>query len=123
MTIKITENLEKKIKKNIYSKAQNIKAIFPPGLSTIALAEVKSILNNLWFKQKFQSEYTLLKNEIQIENIHMTAIIELMMRSQCLTDLRLILLESKVFGKKGFEKHCVVCCREFQDRRLCCESG
>jgi 23S rRNA G2445 N2-methylase RlmL len=101
-----TENLEKKIKKNIYGKPQTVKAIFPPGLGGAALDEIQSILSNLWFPQKYISELSVLKNEIRIDNIHLFAITELLMRSQCLTDIRLIIFEGKTSGKFAFEKKC-----------------
>jgi 23S rRNA G2445 N2-methylase RlmL len=106
MKQEIEENLERKIKKNIYGKAQTAKVIFPAGLGTVALDEIKSILENLWFPQKFQSECSLLKNEILIDNIHMFALSELMMRSQCISDIRLIIFEGKAIGKEAFEKQC-----------------
>lgn len=106
MKQQIEENLERKIKKNIYGKAQTAKIIFPAGFGAIALDEIKSILANLWFPQKFQSECSLLKNEIRIDNIHMFALSELIMRSQCITDIRLIIFEGKAIGKEAFEKQC-----------------
>ncbi len=106
MKQEIEQNLEKKIKKNIYGKAQIAKIIFPAGLGTIAFDEIKSILENLWFPQKFQSECSLLKNEIRIDNIHMFALTELMMRCQCISDIRLVIFEGKAFGKEAFEKQC-----------------
>jgi len=106
MNFKIEENLDRKIKKYIYGKSQVAKLIFPAGLGSIALYETEQILNNLWFPQKFNSKSTLLKNEILIENIHMFSITELLMRSLCLTDIRLIIFEGKCVGKEAFEKHC-----------------
>ncbi|APJ04554.1 hypothetical protein [Silvanigrella aquatica] len=102
----IEENLERKIKKNIYGKAQSVKITFPAGLGSTALKEIESILNNLWFPQKFQSHCQLLKNEIQIDKIHMSAISELLIRCQCISDIKLILLEEKALGKEAFEKQC-----------------
>ncbi len=106
MNNKIEENLDRKIKKYIYGKSQVAKLIFPAGLGSIALHETEQILNNLWFPQKFNSKSTLLKNEIIIENIHMFSITELLMRSLCLTDIRLVIFEGKCVGKEAFEKHC-----------------
>lgn len=106
MKNQMEENLDRKIKKNVYGKGQSAKVIFPAGFGTTAIAEVKFILNNLWFPQKFQSECTLLKNEIHISNIHMSALTELMMRCQCITDIRLIIFQGKAFGKDAFEKQC-----------------
>jgi 23S rRNA G2445 N2-methylase RlmL len=96
----------KKIKKEIYGKAQIIKAISPAGLGEIALDEIKSILDNLWFPQKFTSMFSRTKNEIRIDNIHLSAITELLMRSQCLTDIRLVIFEGKANSKFSFEKKC-----------------
>jgi 23S rRNA G2445 N2-methylase RlmL len=101
-----TENLEKKIKKNLYGKPQTVKVIFPPGLGEAALDEIQSILSSLWFPQKYISELSVLKNEIRIDNIHLFAVTELLMRSQCLTDIRLIIFEGKTSGKFAFEKKC-----------------
>ncbi len=99
-----SDNLEKKIKKNIYGKPQSVKVVFPPGLGSVALHEVETILEDLWFKQKYISQCSLLKNEIRIDNIHLFAITELLMRSQCLTDIRLIIFKGKTAGKSIFEK-------------------
>ncbi len=100
------ENLERKIKKNIYGKPQSAKCIFPPGVGAIALEEIKIILNHLWFKQKYTSEVLLLKNDIHVNNIHLFAITELLARTQCLTDIRLVIFEGKAIGKEAFEKQC-----------------
>ena len=100
------ENIEKKIKKNIYGKPQTVKVIFPPGFGSVALDEVQFILENLWFQQKFTSELSLLDNEIRIDNIHLFAVTELLMRSQCISDIRLVIFEGKAAGKFTFEKKC-----------------
>jgi putative N6-adenine-specific DNA methylase len=106
MQPELTENLEKKIKKNIYGKPQAIKVISPPGLGETALDEIQSILSSLWFPQKYISELSILKNAIRIDNIHLFAVTELLMRSQCLSDIRLIIFEGKTSGKFAFEKKC-----------------
>src|SRR3990167_2780473 len=100
------ENLEKQIKRNIYGKPQSILVIFPPGLSGIASEEVEHILGNLWFKNKFESEITELKNALRIDKIHMSAVMELMMRGQCFTDVRLMISEGKAANMPAFEKKC-----------------
>jgi 23S rRNA G2445 N2-methylase RlmL len=106
MKPEITANLEKKIKKNIYGKPQSIKAIFPPGLGEAALDEIKSILDHLWFEHKYTSEFSLLKNAIRIDNIHLFTVTELLMRNQCLSDIRLIIFEGKADSRFAFEKKC-----------------
>lgn len=106
MSARLDPKLEKKIKKNIYAKPQKIKAIFPSGFSDVALSELQTILTNLWFPQKYHSEYVLLKNEIIVNNIHMFSIMELLLRSKTLADVRLILFEGKVVGKNTFAKKC-----------------
>lgn len=100
------ENIEKKIKRNIYGKPQSILVIFPPGLSGIAHEEAEFILGHLWFQNKFESTITILKNALRIDQIHMSAVMELMMRGQCCTDIRLILSEGKVANMPVFEKKC-----------------
>lgn len=100
------DNLEKKIRKNIYGKPQTVLALFPAGLGAVALNEVNSILKTLWFAQKFVSETVLQQNVIRINPIHLFAATELLMRSQCLSDIRLIIFEGKVFGKEAFIKTC-----------------
>jgi 23S rRNA G2445 N2-methylase RlmL len=100
------ENRERKIKKTIYGTPQRVKITYAAGMGKIALAEIQSILDNLFFPQKFSSEILLLKNEIRIYNIHMSAIIELLLRSLCIADIRLIILERKVVGKSMFKKKC-----------------
>ncbi len=100
------DKFEKKIKKNIYGKPQSLIITFPAGLGAIALDEIYAILNDLWFKQDNNSQCSLLKNTIRIDKIHLFAAVELLMRSQCLTDIRLILWEGKAFGKSGFIKKC-----------------
>ena len=87
------DNHLRKMKKNIYGKPQVVKVIFPPGLGNIALDEVQSILGTLWLEQKYVSQCTLLKNEIRIEPIHLFAATELLIRNQCLTDIRLIIFQ------------------------------
>lgn len=98
--------INKKIKQQLYAKGQRIKATFPAGLGAAALEEVNSILNAPWFKQKFTPVISLAKNAIRINEIHLFEAIELMLRSQCLSDVRLIILESKAVTKSGFEKKC-----------------
>ena len=105
MTLEI-DNLEKKIKKNIYGKLQTVIVTFPAGLSDIALKEIETILKNPWFAQPFSGDIYLLKNEIFIKNIRMHAVIELLMRNQCLSDIRLIIFQGKAIGKEAFEKKC-----------------
>ncbi len=103
----ITQNaLEKKIKRHIYGKPQSILVIFPPGLVSAAQAEVASILGHLWFQNKFSSEVTVLKNALRIDQIHFSAILELMMRGQCFTDIRLIISEGKLANMPAFAKKC-----------------
>jgi 23S rRNA G2445 N2-methylase RlmL len=106
MKPEITDNSEKKIKKNIYGKPQAVKAIFPPGFGDTALDEIQSILGSLWFQHKYTSKFSLLKNAIRIDNIHLFAITELLMRSQCLTDVRLIIFEGGASGISAFVKKC-----------------
>jgi len=106
MTSETDEKLEKRIKKNIYGKPQSVKAIFPPGLGSMAFDEIQSILNDLWFPQKFISQCSLSKNDVRIHSIHLFSITELLMRSFCLSDIRLIIFEGKSFGKNVFERQC-----------------
>lgn len=96
----------KKIKKQIYGKRQAVSITFPTGFSETAFNEVNTILNHPWFAEPFSGECLLAKNEIRIHNIHMVAIFELLIRSYCLTDIRLILTEGHASGKKAFEKRC-----------------
>ncbi len=105
MTNSSVDKFEKKVKKHIYGMPQTIRAIFPAGFGEVALDEVKFILSNSWFPQKFIGECVLLKNEIRISNIHMISAIELLMRSQCLSDIQLVISEGKTFGKPAFKKH------------------
>ncbi|HSW93174.1 MAG TPA: hypothetical protein VLJ15_02330 [Gammaproteobacteria bacterium] len=96
----------KKIKKNLYGKPQTIHAVFPAGMGETALDEVQCILNTLWFKQKYTSECSLLKNGIRITPVHLFAVTELLMRSQSLSDIRLIIFEGSATGKESFRKKC-----------------
>jgi len=103
----VTEKaLERKIKKNIYGLPQSALAVFPPGFGTVALEECQRILAHPWLSTQLTPELTLLKNEIRLDNIHLFALMELLLRSQTLTDLRLIIFAGKVSGKKAFEKKC-----------------
>jgi len=97
---------EKKIKRNIYGKPQSILVIFPAGLASAAHDEAQLILNNLWFQNKFPSEITVLKNALRIDQIHMFAVMELLMRGQCFTDIRLIVSEGKVVNMPAFKNKC-----------------
>lgn len=99
-------NLEKKIKRHIYGSPQDVQVVFPPGMGTIALNEANSILNNLWFPQKYTSQLVVLKNQLRINQIHLFAATELLMRNLCFTDIRLIIYEGKAAGKFAFEKKC-----------------
>lgn len=101
------EIIMRKIKKNLYGKPQSIQVIVPPGFSETALLEMKSILNNLWFKQKYTSEFTLSKNTLCIRQIHLFAITELLMRSRTISDIRLIIFEGSAAGKENFRKKCL----------------
>lgn len=106
MKQEINDALQKKIKKNIYGKTQNIKIIFPSGLGKAALQEINAILESLWFAKQQESKLSLLKNEIRIDQIHLFAIMELLMRSQCIADIRLIIFQGRTSGKAEFEKKC-----------------
>lgn len=99
-------NIEKQIKKNIYGKYQTIKLIVPPGCAAIAFSEIQYILKNLWYPQKTISEISIIENDIYIQPIHMFAIVELLMRSQTISDIRLIIFQGKTFTKGVFEKKC-----------------
>lgn len=103
----MSENLAKKIKKNLYGKPQAIQVVFPAGMGETALHEVQFILNNLWFKQKYISEFSVLKNQISIHQIHLFAVTELLMRSQSLADIRLIIFEGSASGKSIFKRKCL----------------
>ena len=85
---------------------QTVKVVFPPGLSEITALEVNAILQSLWFPQKYQSEIIIEKNSLRIEPIHLFAATEILMRSQCSTDVRLVLWEGKTFGKSVFVRKC-----------------
>lgn len=100
------DNIDRRIKRNIYGKPQSILVIFPPGLSGVASDEAQYILEHLWFQNKFTSEITVLKNALRIDKIHMFAITELLMRGQCFTDIRLIIGEDKVVNIPAFDKYC-----------------
>lgn len=102
----ISDQIEKKIKRAIYGQPQSILIQFPAGLSSVAQQEAKYILNHLWFQNKFTSEITVLKNALRIDQIHMFAIVELLMRGLCFTDIRLILCEGKVANMSAFENKC-----------------
>lgn len=107
MPEKLAEKLQKTIKKNIYGSPQSIKITYPPGFSDIALSEVNSILSSLWFPQKYTPSVIPTKNAIRIDNIHFITAIELLIRNRCLTDIRLIITESKAFGKNAFKNKCI----------------
>lgn len=100
------EPFERQLKKHLYTKPQSAIAIYPAGFGETALNEINEIINHPWFPQKHQGQISLLKNEIRIDKIHCFALVELMLRTQCLTDLRLIIHESKAFGKSIFAKKC-----------------
>lgn len=104
MTIK--DNVEKQIKRNIYGKPQSILVVFPPGLVNAARDEAQYILDHLWFQNKFTSEISIVKNALRIDQIHMSAVMELMMRGQCFSDIRLIISEGKAAKMESFERRC-----------------
>lgn len=102
----MTENIARQIKHHIYGKAQRIKAIFQPGFGETAFNETLHILNHAWFPQKFKPDLSLLKHEIRIDNIHFVSAVELLMRSLCLADIRLIIAEGKMTSKLAFQQKC-----------------
>lgn len=106
MKLEAVQNIEKQIKKHIYGKCQTAIACFPAGLGATAQEEIEGILKHLWFEQKFTGTCTLLKNEIRMENIHFFALTEVLMRSLCLSDLRLVIFEGKAVGKEAFAARC-----------------
>lgn len=106
MTNKMQNNLEKKIKKTLYGTPQTVIGVFPAGFGKTALKEVETILSTLWFPQKCLGESVLFENQISVSNIHLFSIVELLMRSQCLTDLRLVIFQGKSINKAAFEKKC-----------------
>lgn len=100
------ENLEKKIKKHVYGKPQTVEAVFPSGFGEIALDEITCILETSWFPQKNTYELFLLKNTVRIHNIHLFSAVELLIRNQCLSDIRLVIFEGKASGISEFKKKC-----------------
>jgi 23S rRNA G2445 N2-methylase RlmL len=108
------QSLFKRIKKHLYGKPQAVKIIFPAGFSEVAYNEIEGILNNPWLPQKVRGEITNTNNnEIFIYNIHLSSIIELLLRSIHLTDIRLILLQTKISNKFEFEKKCMAISWEY----------
>lgn len=99
-------NIDKKIKRAIYARPQSVLIIFPPGLADAARVEAESILGDIWFSNKFTSKISLLKNAIRIDEIHMFAVMELMLRGKCFSDIRLILNESYMQNMQAAEKIC-----------------
>lgn len=97
-------NNEKKIKRSIYAKPQSILMIYPPGLADAAFAEVQSILSDIWFSNKFTSKARLQKNAIRVDDIHMFAVMELLLRGKCFSDLRLIIAEDAIANMAASEK-------------------
>ncbi len=92
--------------KKMLTKAQTIKVMYPPGFGHIALAETKAILHNLWAAKPFKGDILPLKTDIRVQRIYFFAITELLLRSKCIADIRLIIYSGKVIGKKAFEKAC-----------------
>jgi 23S rRNA G2445 N2-methylase RlmL len=99
-------NLEKKIKRHIYGKPQSVLIVFPAGLANAAQYEARFILDNLWFQNKFPSTLSISKNALRIDKIHMFAVMELMLRGQCFTDIRLIISEGKTVNMPAFKNKC-----------------
>lgn len=106
MLSSIDDNFKKNIKKNIYAKSKIAKISFPPGFGAVAFEEAKSILANLWFAKKFTGEIALLKNEIQVRPVYILAIVELLLRNHCFSDVRLVIFKDMTLSKKAFEKKC-----------------
>jgi len=100
------DSQQEKNNRKMLQQAQDIKIIYPPGFSAIALAETKDILTNLWAAKPFKGEILQLKTEIRVKRIYFFAITELLLRSKCISDIRLIIYSGKVVGKKAFEKAC-----------------
>lgn len=92
--------------KKMLQQPQAIKVIYPPGFSAVALSETKTILDHLWVAKTFKGEILSLKTEIRIQRIYFFAITELLLRSKCISDIRLIVYRGKAVGKKAFEKAC-----------------
>lgn len=100
------ENNNDKNNRKMLQQPQTIKVIYPPGFSAIALTETRAILKNLWAAKAFKGEILQLKTEIRIQRIYFFAIAELLLRSKCISDMRLMIYSGKVIGKKAFEKAC-----------------
>lgn len=100
------ENLEKRIKRSLYAQPQSILVLFPAGLSNIARDEAQFILEHLWFHNKFKTKITVLKNALRIDQIHLFAVMELLIRGLCFTDIRLIISEGKTLNMSVFDKTC-----------------
>ncbi len=97
---------DRKIKKNIYGTPQSILITYPSGMDKIAISEIDTILKQLWFPQKYGSQISKTEKEIRVDEIHLFAVIELLLRSLCLTDIRLIIYEGPASGRAAFEKKC-----------------
>lgn len=99
-------NQERQIKRQLYGTPQSVELIFPPGFADVAEQEIISIFNTPWFEQKYVPQITRLPQVLRVDNIHLFSVMELLMRSLCLSDIRLILLETKVVGNFSFEQKC-----------------
>lgn len=100
------KNLERAIKQKIYGKPQKIFVHFPAGLGETALLEINSILSTPWFPQKQELKIQLQKDFMMIDHIHMITIMELLLRSQSIFDIRLNIYEGKISGTYSFEEKC-----------------
>ncbi|WP_158999099.1 hypothetical protein [Pigmentibacter ruber] len=101
-----TINLERQIKKNIYGKPQLAKLFYPPGFGETAKNEINTILTNLWYPQNTKNTYELNPKYIELKDTHISVLMEIILRTKCLSDVHLVLMHEKCHSKDDFRKIC-----------------
>ncbi|WGL60818.1 hypothetical protein QEJ31_04305 [Pigmentibacter sp. JX0631] len=99
-------NLERQIKKNIYGKPQTAKLFYPPGFGETAKSELSTILANLWYPQNTKNTYELNAKYIDLKDTHISVLMEIILRTKCLSDVHLVLTYEKCHNKDEFRKIC-----------------
>lgn len=98
------ENLERQIKKHIYAKKHTFRITFPSGFSETCHNEIKEILETSFVKEKELPEIEVTKKDIKLTNSYLLHALEIMLRSQTCTDLRMLISSTKTFSKIDLQK-------------------
>lgn len=91
--------------KNLYSFPHTSFLSFNPGVGKEVEAEISYILSNLYLKTKYTPVHKAHgSNELELSSVSLYSLVELLLRSQTLEDIKLKVAHDDVYFEKSFVK-------------------